>query len=163
MSLISIPSNLMRISPRQSSGSDSILTRSWRAAIIGAMTAQSSGCMNTWPAETFLPAASARFWMRVCINSGNSSIAVPIRAEANLTTAACNERDRDWVSTVCGFASVFKAVSKASIFSASLFSNSASMVARSSISTVSRPAAPPSTYPRSYAACEVSKGDAVTM
>ena len=29
-----------------------------RVSIIGAMTAQSSGCMKTWPADTFLPAAT---------------------------------------------------------------------------------------------------------
>ena len=159
MSLISIPSNRIRISPRWRPWSASIFTRFFRAVIIGAITAQSSGCMNTWPAETFLPAASARFSMRVTIKSGNSSITEPARAAANLRTAAFNDADNEFVSEACGFLSPIKADSKASILSASFASNSASTVARSSVSPDSRPATMPSPYPRSYASCAVSKGD----
>ena len=148
-SLISIPSNLMQISPRWRLGSDSIVNWSWRVSIIGAMTAQSSGCMKTWPAATCLPAASAKDSIRATINSGNSSIAVPVRAAASLITAACNDLDKAPVSTVCGFAKPIKAVSKALILSVNFASNSASMVVRSSAAAASRPAAIPSPYPRS--------------
>ena len=143
-SSISIPSNLIRISPRCNSRLSPTDIFSAFADIIGPIAAQSSGCKNTLPVDTFLPAASARASIRLTINSGRSSIATPARAVANLTTVACNDCDNVVVSIDCGLSNPDRALSKAFILLEKISSASAVKAARISVSPAIRPAKTPS-------------------